>query len=195
MEIALFDFDGTITKKDTLLGFFWYSNSLLKLLAGTFLLSPFLFLFFLGLLSNGKLKEILFSCFFKNYPEEKFKKLAAEFSRKKLDSYIKKNALERVIWHKKKAHRVFVVSASFECWLAPWCEKQGIELIANQLEVIQGRITGKIRGRNCYGEEKARRIKEYIKEWGEITCIWAYGDSRGDKAMLDLADKAFFQYF
>jgi HAD superfamily phosphoserine phosphatase-like hydrolase len=86
---------------------------------------------------------------------------------------------------------VAVVSASPENWVKPWCDARNIQCLATRLEVIDQKISGNIHGENCYGEEKVRRIKEAFRLEAYQRII-AYGDSRGDKEMLELADEKHF---
>ena len=71
-------------------------------------------------------------------------------------------------------------------------------LSGTHLEVKDGKITGIIEGHNCYGEEKVNRIKEYMQandiERAEYY-IYAYGDSQGDKQMMEYADESFYKPF
>jgi len=84
--------------------------------------------------------------------------------------------------------------ASLECYLKAWCSKNDIDLISTMLEVKKNRITGKLAGKNCYGNEKLNRIKEKYN-LSEYNSIYVYGDSKGDKQMLDIADKKYFRAF
>lgn len=86
------------------------------------------------------------------------------------------------------------MSASPENWISPWAQKMQVELIATQLEVQNGSITGKIAGKNCHGQEKVSRIKSKysLADYAEIA---AYGDTKGDLAMLALAHRAVYKPF
>jgi phosphoserine phosphatase len=68
-----------------------------------------------------------------------------------------------------------------------------VDLIATKLEMKDGRVTGRFLTRNCSGEEKVRRIEEQydVKSFGYI---YAYGDTPGDKAMLDLANERYYRW-
>ena len=67
------------------------------------------------------------------------------------------------------------------------------EVIASELEVVEGVVTGRLKGLNCWGPEKTRRLKESI---GETTyTLYAYGNSRGDKELLEMADYPFYKTF
>ena len=69
-----------------------------------------------------------------------------------------------------------------------------ITLLATRLEISGDHLTGKIRGANCHGEEKVRRIQEayQLKEYPQV---YAYGDTKGDLPMLKLADIRFYKPF
>jgi HAD superfamily hydrolase (TIGR01490 family) len=196
MKLALFDFDGTITTHDTLFRFVRFYKGNFKLILGILILSPLFLLFKLKLIKNYKAKEYFLKYFFNGNSEQLFKKLAKEFSLNYIDKIIRKEAVEKIEWHKKQKHRIIVVSASIDYWLKPWCDKNDLELIATKIEVIDSIITGKLLTKNCYGKEKANRLKEII-DFANYTEIYAYGDSNGDKEMLELADnnKRYYKCF
>jgi HAD superfamily hydrolase (TIGR01490 family) len=192
--LALFDFDGTITTKDTLLEFVKFAVGKVRFYTGLVLLGPWLAGFFTGLIPAHRMKEILMSHFFKNRDAEEFSKLGSAFANGKLTGLVKPSALERIAWHQQRDHEVVVVSASFSHWLAPWCNHYNVDLVASELEVSGNRITGKLALPNCNGPEKARRIKERF-HLEAYDYIYAYGNSRGDKAMLELADESYLNRF
>ncbi len=194
-SIAFFDFDDTISNGDSLWHFLRYSFSPLQISLKLASISPSLILFKLRLMDNNIAKAKLFKAFFSHMTLQEFDNLARNFAAQKIDTLIKPDALERIYWHKQQGHQVVVVSASPVNWLKPWCTKHEIQLIGTQLHHnIAGKITGEFVGGNCYGEEKKRRIlKHYPLE--NYDTIYAYGDSRGDREMLSLADHSYYQYF
>jgi phosphatidylglycerophosphatase C len=194
MQIAFFDFDGTITKDDTLLKFIRFSVGDIKFLTGLIMLSPTLVLYKLKLIPNYKAKQTMISWFFKGYSKEAFKKMATEYSLNHIDKILRPKAVEKLHWHKKNDHEIVIVSASIDCWIRPWCEKNGHKLIATQLEIEDDTITGKFLTNNCYGKEKVNRIKESY-DLDNYEYIYAYGDSQGDKNMLELADESSYKPF
>ena len=74
------------------------------------------------------------------------------------------------------------------------CKKNDIALIATELEVINNKITGNLVSNNCYGPEKVKRILESYN-LSNYTCIYAYGNSRGDYEMLEIATEKFYKPF
>jgi phosphoserine phosphatase len=79
--------------------------------------------------------------------------------------------------------------------LEPWAKQKGFtDVLVSSLEInSSGIATGKLRGLNCWGPEKARRIKEHLHPIDQYY-IYAYGDSLGDKELLALADETFFRH-
>ncbi len=194
MILALFDFDGTITKKDSLIQFIIFANGYSKFVFGMFLLSPVLLAYKMKWIKNYRAKEFVLSFFFKDWDVDKFLDKATAFADTRLNDYVYRDALQRIKWHQGQGHQVVVVSASIDWWLAPWCQENNLGLIASKLRTANGKITGQLSGRNCYGPEKVNRIREEIN-LARYSRIYAYGDSSGDKEMLSLADKQFYKYF
>lgn len=192
--IAFFDFDGTITTKDTMFEVIRYQKGSGALYLGFLLLSPLLVLFKLKLVSSHTMKEIFLRYFFKGAAVSTFREKCAAFCRERLPALIRPGALAAIKEHQEKGHQVVIVTASAQDWVGPWCEKINITCIATQLEVKDEQLTGNILGLNCNGDEKVCRIKnEYDLELFEN--IFAYGDSSGDKAMLAIAGISQFKPF
>ncbi len=194
MTLALFDFDGTITKDDSLLKFIRFVVGDRRFLIGLVVLSPMLVLYKLKLIPNYKAKQYMLSWFFKGMRKVDFFEVAKKYSLTHIDKIVRLKAIERINWHKNQGHKLVVVSASIECWLRPWCEKNGLELIATKLEIKDDIVTGKLLSKNCYGVEKVNRIKE-LYDLENFDYIYAYGDSSGDKQMLELAHEKFYKPF
>ncbi len=194
MTLALFDFDGTITTDDSLLKFIRFVVGDRRFLLGLVVLSPMLVLYKFKLIPNYKAKQYMLSWFFKGMSKDAFLKVANEYSLVHIDKILRPKAIEKINWHKNQGHKVVVVSASIECWLRPWCEKNGLELIATKLEIKDDIVTGKLLSKNCYGVEKVNRIKE-LYNIEKYDYIYAYGDSSGDKQMLELAHEKFYKPF
>lgn len=118
---------------------------------------------------------------------------------------------------------VVVLSASIDRWVRPILSQyftplkpNQFSVVGTQIEVVDGRLTGRFATSNCYGPEKVRRLKEYINEkvspaagrfggtgWQESLpyggdlegAIIAYGDSRGDKELLAYANEGHYKPF
>ena len=194
MKIAFFDFDGTITKHDTLIRFIRFFVGDIKFIVGVLVLLPKLIAYKVNLVSNQYIKESVTQYFFSNIDIVEFKTKAEQFSLNNIDILIRKNALERIKWHQKNSHKVVVVSASIDYWLKPWCDKNDIGLIATQLEVKNNKLTGRLNNKNCFGNETVRRIMDKHK-LSDYDYIYAYGDSRGDYEMLQISSEKSYKPF
>lgn len=193
MALALFDFDGTITFKDSFAGFIKYVLGRTRFYLGVVCLVPVIIGYLLGFVRAWKAKELMSIFFFGGHDAREFEELAMRYSREELPKIIRKVALERIEWHRQRGDTVVVVSASIDRWLQGWCETQHVDLIATKLEVKDGRISGRFLTRNCSGTEKVRRIEEYYK-LSDFESIFAYGDSSADNPMLAMADIRYYRW-
>jgi len=193
-NLALFDFDGTITSKDSLIEFIKFYHGTGKFLLGFLVLLPVLVLLKLHLIHNQKAKEIVMAYFFRSIPIQEFQAKCNLFASNVLPKIIRPGALEAIKNHRSNGDRVIIVTASFENWLKTWAKNLDAELLASQLELADGRITGKILGKNCYGQEKVNRLSGYI-DLKQFTRIYAYGDSKGDREMLAIAHVPYYRKF
>ncbi|NCF70582.1 MAG: HAD-IB family hydrolase [Chlamydiales bacterium] len=193
---AFFDFDGTITVKDTLIPFLYFAFPFSTFIINLFCLIPHAFLYLLRVIDNSQMKVYCLTRFIKGLSVKEFELKAKAFAESKIKYLVRPQALERIKWHQGQGHHVFLVSANLEIFLKHWSISEGIEqTIATMLEQDkQGLYTGKLMGRNCYGVEKVKRLKASVN-FSDQDYIFAYGDSRGDKEMLEIADEAFFKPF
>ncbi len=192
--LALFDFDGTITTRDSFIDFFEYHSGFFKfwlLAVATF---PFSLGKVFGFVDPKFLKEIFLLRFIKGKNVEELNDFSLKYTKEKLPGILKKSALDEIARHKAEGNDIALVSASPTLWLSHFAKMNGMELISTRLEVKDGCYTGKIVGKNCIGAEKVRRIKEKydISSYDEI---YAYGDTKGDKEMLEIAHKKHFRHF
>lgn len=193
-RLILFDFDGTITTKDTLIEFVRFYRGRKRFLLGMLMLAPVLGLLLLKLMPNWKAKQFFLARFFKGESLIDFNARCLQFSSRVLPGLIRPEAQQAIDNYRKQHATIAVVSASAENWVKPWCDQSGLICLATRLETIDGIITGKLTGRNCYGDEKVCRIKDHftLEQYDEII---AYGDSRGDQEMLALAHRRYYKPF
>ena len=194
MKLALLDFDGTITKDDSLIKFIRFVVGDIKFISGMMVIFPTIAAYKLKIIPNYKAKQYMLSYFLRGMSEEKFLQLAREYSLNHIKLILRPKAMEKIAWHKAQGHTVVIVSASIESWLKPWCDENQLDLIATKLEIKEGVVTGKFLTKNCYGIEKANRVRE-VYNLNDYDRIYTYGDSRGDKELLALADECFYKPF
>lgn len=194
MTLALFDFDGTISDRDSLRHFMRAISGGSVYALNCQLLSPVIIGYWLGLVKPQRTKEIILQMFIGRRSVEYLEERARTYGDEMLPKIVRKGAIDALKKHEAAGDRIIVVSASCELWLRHWCESQGIELLATRLEVVDGRVTGKIEGKNCSDEEKVARIKAHVN-LEDYDRIIAYGDSSGDQAMFDIAHEVHYKPF
>ncbi|MDE6371509.1 MAG: HAD-IB family hydrolase, partial [Duncaniella sp.] len=192
--IAIFDFDGTLTTKDTFIEFAKYSVGWGCLIKGIIKSLPWLLAWKLHLIAGGKAKEQLFSQLYKGMSLTTFEEYCLNFA-DRISKIERRNLVEYLHSHLKKKDQVFIVSASFPEWIIPWAKRHGISencIIGTGIETDNYDIlTGKFSTPNCNEAEKVKRVREYIPYLSDCE-IYAYGDSSGDRAILNVADHPFW---
>lgn len=193
-RIAFFDFDGTITTKDTLLEFIRFYKGTLNFYIGFLLYSPLIVAYKLGIIPNFVAKQKVLAFFFKGIDIKEFQEKCDRFAETVLPTLLRPKALQEIDKLKAAGVPIVIVSASAENWIRSWAEKNNLALIGTRLLVSNDKLIGSFDGKNCYGDEKVCRIesKYNLNEYAEI---FAYGDSSGDKAMLAIATVKFYKPF
>jgi phosphatidylglycerophosphatase C len=193
-KLALFDFDGTMTSRDTMLEFIVFVKGKNSLNFSYLVLSPLLLLTKLGLFPRAKAKERLLSYHFKGWSREDLEEQAEAFCKNVLPSLLRDKALHALQDHRMKGHEVFVVTASLDIWVSPWLDFHKLAYACSKARFEDGIFTGKLAAPNMNGKEKERVIRERFK-LEDYETIYAYGDSPGDKAMLALAHQPKYKPF
>jgi len=193
-KIAFFDFDGTITRKDSLLELIKFIRGKTAFYAGLLLNSPWLIAYKVKFIPNDRAKQKILAYFFAGMTEQAFQEKCDLFTAKELPGLIRPGALAEISRLRSLGFDVVVISASAGNWIRGWTKSHVLKLISSKLEVKNGLITGRLEGKNCHGEQKVVCILQQwdLKEYDEI---FAYGDSTGDKPMLALATKSFYKPF
>lgn len=194
--VAAFDFDGTLTRHDTLLPFLLHVAGISKLSFKFILLFPTLTAYVLGMIRNDKAKEKVLRCFLADMDTDTLQRHGLQFAEQKIPALLRNEAVQRLQWHKQQGHRCVLVSASLEIYLRPWANTMGFDdVLGTRLELLaNGRISGNLQGENCFGIEKIKRLNEILGARDSYT-LYAYGDSRGDKELLSAADFPFYKTF
>jgi phosphatidylglycerophosphatase C len=193
MDLALFDFDGTITTKGVYPDFLRFAVPRRRKVTAGLVLSPAIAAYKCGLISDPAIRRVLSRASFWRADPSRVQLLGEQFVRDVIPGLIRPIALERIAWHKDRGDRVVVVSASLDAYLIPWCRTLGLDLICTVLETSDGLLTGRYLQGDCWGDAKVRRIRERLT-LADYDTIYAYGDTEDDRAMLDLADRKFFRW-
>jgi phosphatidylglycerophosphatase C len=191
-DIAAFDFDGTLTTGGSVFSFLSAVTNRGKVTAASASLLPQLAH---AALAGGekadRIKERLFVQVLAGVSLTRLTSVSAHFAFDHVGSHLRDDVRRRFDWHLGRGDHVAIVSASPECYVREAAALLGAEIaIATRLAVDDsGRLTGRYEGRNCRGEEKLRRLNEWISDLAMPTAtVWAYGNSRGDLRMLGAAD-------
>jgi phosphatidylglycerophosphatase C len=197
-KIYCFDFDGTLTTSDTLLEFIKYAKGTSRFLMVFLKYSPLLVLMKLHLYPNWKAKQQIFAHLFAGMRIEKFDALCRGFAEES-QHLLRPKGITLMHEALVAGAQVFIVSASIDNWVRPFFDirnLKGVQVLGTQIEVEDGKLTGRFKSNNCYGKEKVHRITEALKSFERSEYeIEAFGDSRGDKEMLAFADKGHFKPF
>lgn len=197
-KIYCFDFDGTLTTSDTLLEFIKYAKGTSRFLMVFLMYSPLLVLMKLHLYPNWKAKQQIFAHLFAGMRIEKFDALCRGFAEES-QHLLRPKGITLMHEALVAGAQVFIVSASIDNWVRPFFDirnLKGVQVLGTQIEVEDGKLTGRFKSNNCYGKEKVHRITEVLKSFERSEYeIEAFGDSRGDKEMLAFADKGHFKPF
>ena len=190
--IAFFDFDGTLTTGDTLMPFLKYVVGAPTYYAKLVLLSPVLAAYFAKLLRNDIAKQIVLKSYLAGYHIDELFELGQRFSEELIPTVLRPEGMELLRWHQEQGHECVLVSASLDIYLHAWAKSEHFsEVICTLLKVgSSGDVAGDIKGENCYGKEKVRRLIEVDLNIG-LRSSYAYGDTKGDFPMLNLVNKGF----
>jgi phosphatidylglycerophosphatase C len=178
--VAAFDFDGTLTSRDSMIEFLAAVAGWPAVAKAATLAAPVL-------PDRNRFKEQVLTHVFKGRPLADVDAQGRTYGERVARSRIVDAMRERVAWHRSQGHEVVIVSASLQSYLAPVAESLALDaLLCTELEAdAQGLCTGQMVGGNCRGQEKASRLAKWINDPDAI--VWAYGDSSGDTEMLAMA--------
>lgn len=192
MNLALFDYDGTITTGDTFTPFLRYAIPTWRAVAGGLVLTPVLVAHRVRWISTPQTRPLVVRVGFQAVRASVLREVGRRYASEVLPTVVRPEAVERLQWHQRQGDTIAVVSAGLDVYLRPWCDDQGIMLICTELEERRGRMTGRYRQGDCSGTKKAERIRS-VFDLGRFDTVYAYGDSVEDRQMLALASRRFYR--
>lgn len=192
--LVAFDFDGTLTCRDSFMDFLAWRAGPLGFAAGLAASAPAMLAWGLHR-DRGRLKAAIAKRFFGGTRRGQLEAEARRFAADRFDALIRPDAL--ACWRdwRERGARLFIVTASPDILVAPFAERLGAEqLIGTRLGFdADGRFTGALGGANCRGEEKVARLRAALGQ--DLRLDAAYGDTAGDREMLALADRPGLRVF
>lgn len=197
--VAAFDFDGTVTRGASTVPFLIEVRGLLPvaLAIGRSLPKLVRAAIFSGSAADDY-KEQLFVRLLRGMTDEELTRRGKTFAANHLALRLRPEVRNRIEWHRARGHRVVLVSASVEHYVAPAGEILGVDgVLATRLAVdAAGIVSGRFDGKNCRGAEKYAVVVGWLRANGLAgagraqAVLWAYGNSRGDAWLLGAADHA-----
>ncbi len=195
--MAAFDFDGTLIEGGSVLPFLVSIRGPWAVARAVLRRSPQLFRAAVaGGTTADEVKEALFVRLLGTLPAADVDRRSAVFAQRHLRRKLRAQVAQRLRWHQARGHHVVIVSASPESYVGPAGDRLGVDaVVATRLAVgADGNLTGGYDGRNCRGAEKVARLQSHLEAQGLMgdgarpPLLWAYGNSRGDLALLGAAD-------
>ena len=200
-RIFVFDFDGTITTRDTFALFLRYYAGTPRWLLNLTRLLPTFIAYKLGKIDRHAVKKAVIHRFFAGESAKNIDSRASQFAKDVIPGLIRPAAQQRLNALLADpdcgVESLYICSASIGPYLRAWASSSGIhtaQVMATELAVIGDRITGEVHGYNVWGANKVRRIFDQFAPHS-VEIEEAYGDTRGDREMLHAAKASFFQPF
>lgn len=194
-RIAAFDFDGTLTHRDTVVPFLVAAFGRPAVARAVAEVAPIAADARFGRGRAGAhprdvTKAALLRRLAAGRPADWFAERGRRFA-DTLEQRLRPEMMEQALWHRTEGHELVLVSASLATYLVPFAEAHGFDhVIAVELARDAGGVlTGELDGPNVRGPEKATRFQSWL-DGEEPDVLWAYGNSSGDAELLALADIA-----
>ena len=194
--VAAFDFDGTLTRRDTLLPYLFTGLGWAGFAALMLRCAPWLMGYALRLLPNHVAKARLLRGAFAARSVASLEGWTSRWL-VGLPALLRPQAMTQLVAHQRAGHCCVLVSASPDVYLQRVARQLGFNaLVCTEMAVTSGVFTGDMRTPNCHGEQKVIRLNAWLAGQGwaaaSIT-LHAYGDTPGDLPMLRMAQHAYYR--
>jgi len=193
-QLFLYDFDGTITNKDTLFDFLKFSTSNAIYYGRVLVFSPLFVLAKWGFVNKSIVKERFISFFLKGKSKVELSTLSSAYLQRVLSKGILRRSALSSIRESKKQGKVYIVSASLDIWLKSISEYLEVGLICTKAKYENDVFDGKFSTPNCNRDEKPKRVVKELRldTYDQISYFW---DSKGDLAMKAIATNFYYRKF
>jgi phosphatidylglycerophosphatase C len=195
-QVAAFDFDGTLTRRDNLVPFLVRLCGLGAVSAAAARSAGPLLRAGIGSRSGNDAgrdaaKAAVFARLLSGRRVTDVQRAGAAHAAAILRRHLRGDVVAKLLWHRRQGHEVVVVSASLDVYVEPVARALGADcVLCTRLESdAQGRLTGRMLGPNVRGAEKVVRLCLWLEESdGGPAEMWGYGDSDGDRELLAAVD-------
>ena len=194
--IGIFDFDGTLLRGDSLLRYIGFKTRrspwivlYYPLIVGIYLLYK------ASVLSGTRAKATVLQLLGIPRQEEAFKAESEAFVRT-LIGRENPTVTEHLRRNAANGGQTILLSATLGEWLRAWCRLSGVEatILATEVEIQNGRLTGRFATPNCHKAEKLRRLEQAVPHYRRATTL-GFGNSKADEHYLRRMTYAYYKDF
>jgi phosphatidylglycerophosphatase C len=191
IDVAAFDVDGTLTVRDCV-GPFLVRVGGRSGVAVAFARKPLASAGAALRRDRDRLKEVLVGGVLRGRAVAQVEALGEQFAERVASGWLRADTMARLRWHQRMGHRTVLVSASLSPYLQPLGRRLGVDGVLCAEPLRDGDHFGDgLDGANCRAAEKVRRLDAWLQGTGLTDAtVWAYGDSVGDRELLERADHA-----
>ena len=192
--IVAFDFDGTLTVRDSFNAFLAWRVSAPRFAAGLARLAPALAGYALNR-DRGRLKSAAIKEFLAGRTPDEIGAEASEFCEMVWAKFMRPDALQAWDAWKGRGATMVIVTASPAITVEPFARRLDADvLLGTRLKLdAAGRIAGPLAGENCRAAEKVMRLRERFGD--DVRLAAAFGDTGGDTEMLAIAQEPGYRVF
>lgn len=192
--LSVFDFDGTLTRHDSFVPFLRFAFGTREFARCILRLALPSLRHLAKCMSRNELKVQLISTFLAGVEAKWVGQKAEDYCQSVWPKLMRPSELQSVAAEIASGAEVTLCSASPALVLRPFAERLGIKLIGTELEVVDGRLTGRVIGDNCRCENKVLRLEAIYGLLIQYR-LRAWGDTQGDHELLDAAQDAHWRHF
>lgn len=204
-NVAAFDFDGTITRRDTLVPFLVRVAGRRRFAAACARLGISGARRSIDVRDRDDVKEAMVDLLLGGRSEDEMRSRGEVYARDLMaEDQLRPMLVDRLHAHRERGHASVIVSASLVYYLEPLARSFGMDhVIAVEPEVDSGVLTGRLARPNVRAEQKAVRLREWLGgrglnadvppgSRGRDVHVWGYGNSSGDHALLAMSDQRYW---
>ena len=184
VSLALFDFDGTLIPGDSVAYYLRFARNEGAVSMGEFLRALWAAtLYGMKRMTDADSKSIGLA-FRKRHDQKYLDELDRKFVQQVLLPKVYADGKKQIAAHRQEGKLLVLVSASTENYMRFVADALGFDTVLCTPIEADGTIR-----RNCKGEKKTQRIKDWLAENGltaDFPSSFAYGDSKSDLPMLRL---------
>jgi phosphatidylglycerophosphatase C len=190
VRLAMFDLDGTITRRDTLFPYVMgFPTSVARKALGMLALVGTLLLFMIGRRDHGQVKAAFIHLTLAGETRARVESWTARFVPALLERGVLSDALNAIAQHKQEGAHLVLMSASTDLYVPAIGAALGFhEVICTGVRWDGDRLDGRLATPNRRGKEKTRCFEALCREHPGTTTA-AYGNAGSDLEHMALADR------